>query len=394
MRIRSTAAAVAAVLTLGACGGGSPAPTADVAAAGAVQQLRVRAFAVAAATVEPAEAARQLMDFGQAQFPQYFPSPVATQTFGPFLFRHYPQTGIYLGVVVQEGQGYPYLGVYVMGGPFGEQPQFVGPLASFITPQPPATGGPGPTGASNGCYDQMLAAEAPGTRYVQVQQHRVKLAMGESLFTQTIDLTVRGPAVFEGHDVVESLQRGAEGAFAEGIPDGTAESTDLYVYQRRTGPAEITFYGSTAPSSTRTQTVGGITITTTGSSRSVNVPPRVVTTFSVPLGGSTTISTTYHNRSTTTTTVTGRPPTTFDSDTQEPSNETVRFVRRERITVPAGTFDACVFESTSLEAPDTVTTEWVADGKGFPLQLVVVSGGAVVSTLQTLSIRLNGQPPR
>ena len=126
---------LAAVLQ--SCGGGREAvPSAPQQA---VDSLRARALAVAAqaVAVAPDEAARQLMDFGEAQFPQYFPSRQPTQSLPPFAYRYYPQTGVYLGVVVSAGLGNEYLGVHVMGGPFGEEPQFVGPLASFITPLAP-----------------------------------------------------------------------------------------------------------------------------------------------------------------------------------------------------------------------------------------------------------------
>ncbi len=81
------------------------------------------------------EAARQLMDFGERAYPQYFPNRLATQSSPPFLYRYHPGTGIYLGVVVQPGLGYALDGVYVQGGPFGPTPQYQGQLQSYITPQ-------------------------------------------------------------------------------------------------------------------------------------------------------------------------------------------------------------------------------------------------------------------
>jgi tripartite-type tricarboxylate transporter receptor subunit TctC/cytochrome c551/c552 len=114
------------------CGGGQE--TTPASPQQAVESLRARALAVAAQAVAPEEAARQLMDFGEAQFPAYFPGHPATQQLSPFLYRQYPQTGTYLGVAVTGNLGYELLGVYVMGGPFGSEPQFVGPLAQFIQP--------------------------------------------------------------------------------------------------------------------------------------------------------------------------------------------------------------------------------------------------------------------
>ena len=126
----STATAAAtAVDTAAAEAASSPAAT--------VTQLRAKALAIAEGGVAPAEAARQLMDFAEASFAVYFPSHPATQSFAPFVFRYYPETGIYLGVVITAGMGYSENGVYVMGGAFGNQPLFVGPLSAFITPVPP-----------------------------------------------------------------------------------------------------------------------------------------------------------------------------------------------------------------------------------------------------------------
>jgi serine protease len=78
------------------------------------------------------EAAGRLMNFGETNFPQFFPERAATQRSGPFLFRHYPSKGVYLGVVVEAGQGYVLDGVYVLGGPFGDQPLYMGQVSQFI----------------------------------------------------------------------------------------------------------------------------------------------------------------------------------------------------------------------------------------------------------------------
>lgn len=100
-----------------------------------VSALRLQAAALAAEPeIAPDEAARQLMDFGEARYSVFFPGHPATQSFGPFVFRFYPETGIYLGVVISAGSGFVQNGVYVMGGAFGSAPYFVGPLADIITP--------------------------------------------------------------------------------------------------------------------------------------------------------------------------------------------------------------------------------------------------------------------
>lgn len=86
----------------------------------------------AADRVAPAEAARQLLDFGEATFNGFFPSHEPTLTYAPFLFRFYPATGVALGVVVVDGMGYAYRGVYALGGPFGAQPQYAGLLDTYV----------------------------------------------------------------------------------------------------------------------------------------------------------------------------------------------------------------------------------------------------------------------
>lgn len=89
----------------------------------------------AAQGVTLARAAQQLLDFGEQAYPDLFPVRASTLTSGPFLYRHYPSTGLYLGVVVQSDSAYVLGGVYVMGGAWGGSPTFVGRLTDFITPR-------------------------------------------------------------------------------------------------------------------------------------------------------------------------------------------------------------------------------------------------------------------
>ena len=143
---------LAAVLaTLSACGGGgegdraaaAAAPVAQVASLAeptahpadtVVASLRRRALALQAAGVPATEAARQLMDFAEAMYPQHFPGHPATAQSAPFEYRHYPSTQVYLGVAVTGGSPYTANGVYVMGGAFGNAPVYAGLLTDFITP--------------------------------------------------------------------------------------------------------------------------------------------------------------------------------------------------------------------------------------------------------------------
>ncbi|WP_395702427.1 alpha/beta hydrolase family esterase [Aquabacterium sp.] len=93
-----------------------------LAAAFAFQPL-VRA---ATTTVDPVDAATQLMDFGEKTFPQFFPKHQQNITsLPPYIYRYYPDTGIYLGVA--DGK------VYVLGGSWPDI-TYVGDLGSFISP--------------------------------------------------------------------------------------------------------------------------------------------------------------------------------------------------------------------------------------------------------------------
>lgn len=337
----------------------------------------------------PEEAARQLLNFAESRYPEYFPSPQASQSLAPFVYRHYPQTGVYVGVVVTPGLGYEHLGVYVMGGPFGAQPQLVGPLAAFITPVNPGSG-PGPTGVSNGCFDQQFAlAETPGNRWVITERT-------ESAPVQqwTYDWRVVGPTTFEGHAVTDHILNFVQGDYPNGIPESVLQGSVGHIYTRRTGAAELTHYGETnTVNRTQTTSAGSISITTTSNSQSKSVyePPWIDQEASLPLGGSLTRTTRLRTVTTATTTTTGGlniPPIVVGpTESVGESTTRVTFLRRERVTVPAGTFDACVYEN---EIAGNRGLLWVADGRGFQLKMQGTVGVATTVSVTT-SIRLNGQ---
>lgn len=134
---------LAGVTLITACGGQSVAEASAATAGSAadtVQGLRRHALALAQAGVAPADAAEQLMDFAQATYPQHFPPGPLSTAAAPFVYRYYPATGAYLGVVTVGGAGYVEQGVYVMGGPFGAAPQYVGQVDDFIDPVEPPLG--------------------------------------------------------------------------------------------------------------------------------------------------------------------------------------------------------------------------------------------------------------
>jgi hypothetical protein len=129
MRNAWFAIALVAALVAG-CGGGGSENTAAMTTPGAATP---QPHAMAAARVSPAQAADQLMDLAEGAFPQFFPGHKTTQAFQGFVFRFYPETGMYVGVVVTASAGYQLGAVYVMGGPFGNAPTYVGPSTAFAT---------------------------------------------------------------------------------------------------------------------------------------------------------------------------------------------------------------------------------------------------------------------
>ena len=141
-----------AIAALAGCGGGTE-------TVGRAMQL------AAAQSVAPEQAASQLMDFAEAVFPQYFPGHPATNASDPFQYRFYPATGIYLGVTGTGGSA-DSMSVYVLGGPFGTSPLYVGPLSVFITPvdSTPAFEAPAWQGTAGAVLTDpgILAMVAPG----------------------------------------------------------------------------------------------------------------------------------------------------------------------------------------------------------------------------------------
>lgn len=364
--------ALAAAALLAGCGGGdNPAPAHEAAATA----LRAHTLSVkAASAVAPDEAARQLMDYAEARsdLKVYFPSHQATQDFGPFKFRYYPTSGIYLGVVVTADPNYILNGVYVMGGEFGNNPIYVGKVTDYIVPTDPNTN---PTGGNNGCADLTLA-EVQGTRLVINYAYS-----GVITGNVTSDTLVGGLTTFEGQQAREVTTKTAGTTTTSGL---TAEmEIETKAYERKTGDAEVTNYGMVSVSKSK---FGGIDSITT--IKSVWSPPWVDRQYALALGG--TLTVTQTGTTTTTTSFGGLPGTPMTSPSS--LTETVKYVARESVTVPAGTYTACKYEHTSAGSAGgaDVTTNWLIVGKGIPVKTVSGSGSNML-TIQATSITLNGQ---
>lgn len=109
-----------------------------IAASGAAKVQRKSAIPVPPARLPtPSE----LMDWAQTAYRQFFPGPQPDTALDPYVYRHYPESGNYLGVAGQE--------VYVLGPVSGGGLLYVGTLGEFacnVHPQDcPVTVGPQPS---------------------------------------------------------------------------------------------------------------------------------------------------------------------------------------------------------------------------------------------------------
>jgi uncharacterized protein (DUF1800 family) len=122
------AALVAVAATVSACGGGdgSTPPDAFFDLAAARTDKRVLAAADGSATAQAAASvptAVELLDWAELAYPTLFPGPKPNLTLDPYLYRHYPETGHYVGVAGSD--------VYVLGPVVGNNLVRVGTLADF-----------------------------------------------------------------------------------------------------------------------------------------------------------------------------------------------------------------------------------------------------------------------
>jgi hypothetical protein len=127
--------------------------------------------------------------------------------------------------------------------------------------------------------------------------------------------------------------------------------------------------------------IGGFTASL--SSKSVYSPAWVDRSFALAEGQS--LSTTQTFTTTSTTTIPGLPPTT--NTTTSTLSQTIKYVGRESVTVPAGTYNTCKYETSSS---GSVTTQWVIVGKGLAVKTVSTAGNTT-QTMQATSVTLNGQ---
>ena len=78
------------------------------------------------ALADTASDTEKLLNWAEKTYPVIFQSHQATQNIEPWLYRYYPESGIYAGVNKNDNS------VYVLGGPWGNNPTVVATLASLI----------------------------------------------------------------------------------------------------------------------------------------------------------------------------------------------------------------------------------------------------------------------
>ena len=78
------------------------------------------------ASATTASDAEKLLNWAENTYPHFFSSHQATQNIEPWIFRHYPDTGIYVGVNKQDNN------VYVLGGPWGSNPTVIDTLPNLL----------------------------------------------------------------------------------------------------------------------------------------------------------------------------------------------------------------------------------------------------------------------
>lgn len=94
------------------------------------------------ASADTASDTEMLLNWAENTYPQFFPNHQTTQSIEPWLFRYYPDTGVYAGVQKYENN------VYVLGGPWGNNPTLIAALPDLIV-QITDTGGNGSIPACN-----------------------------------------------------------------------------------------------------------------------------------------------------------------------------------------------------------------------------------------------------
>jgi hypothetical protein len=196
------------VAQLAACGGASETPQA--ASGPESSSTAQRAQLPGAPDSDRARriaSAHVLMDFGESRFPQFFPIHPPDRYAPPFLYRVYADAKgrlTYLGVVIDGATPFTLDGVYVLGGSFGNAPQFVGPLSAFVAPLSDT---------------QQNTTPAPVDAYVGTWRNCDSSFLGMFSLRELVTFT----KVNDKELLIESLSTRHDGNFCQGAGDGEHE---------------------------------------------------------------------------------------------------------------------------------------------------------------------------
>ena len=123
----AAAAALGAALLVSACGGGGgsqpPSSFFDTASARADRGILGVSQAAETTSSAPVLTVTELLDWAERQYPELFPGHQADLQSSPYVYRHYPTTGNYVGVSGTD--------VYLLGPASGGALLFVGTMADF-----------------------------------------------------------------------------------------------------------------------------------------------------------------------------------------------------------------------------------------------------------------------
>lgn len=296
-------------------------------------------MAAGAVQAQQVPTATELMDWAERSYPQFFPGPQANQSLAPYVFRHYPATGNYVGVA---GSAVYLLGP-VAGG--GGAPVQVGVLSDFACQvHPTSCASTVPTGA-NDCVDLTLSL------VTQYEARRRQVAGPVSFDV----VESRGPlqqVSYRGRSLLSwQLRHESTGPGA-----GDRSTTDDWWYFERSGARSFAHHGQIQE---QLSVTGGVT----RRSRTEYVWNPAWMNHEAALSPGQDYTETVQSMTT----------QTVDGVTTGPTPGTDRyrtlFVGYETLqTAGAGSFPACRFEQSSPDSPGFVSVVWVWRGYGLELE--------------------------
>lgn len=225
------------------------------------------------------------------------------------------------------------------------------------------SGDPSGTTLGNGCLDMNLATTA-GTRVVVVLDGTSTAPSTKLL--DTYDWTVTGPSTFNGTSATATRSVFTSQNLTSGAKLSQT-TVDYSVFD--TGTHTISQLGTES-----TSTVGGFAF----SSKFVANPATLIEQWKLLPGKSLSYSWAGLSSS---------------AGTNAPisGSATIRFIGFETITVPAGTYETCRFESVMASAPSLVNTHWYIKGSLGAFARMESASPSSTSQFVAKSITVNGK---